>query len=261
MKSIISLIFIAIPFLSVSQDLKGQWQGSYIINAYVEKLSLYVNSHDSDSVSVDATESNAFNLRYGITTKNDSLILTRINGKGTLIEFRGVVQDDSYTGRMVIHGKNKNVGLFQFMKSDNQLYKGEVIPDFSIITTSNETVTKDSFSSDYYMVDFWATWCKPCVAKRPKLEELKAQMGDELEIISISLDKEWATVEEFRKSKFPMPWRHAIEPKQWDSPFIQEFAPVGLPYGYLVDKYGKIIAVGEELNADKLVSTIKRVLL
>ncbi|MEQ8574268.1 MAG: hypothetical protein RIB63_09410, partial [Fulvivirga sp.] len=99
------------------------------------------------------------------------------------------------------------------------------------------------------------------VAKRPKLEELKSQMGERLDIFSISLDKEWSTVEQFRENQFAMPWKHAIEPLQWNSPFIEAFAPVGLPYGYLVDKTGKIIAVGDELNSDKLLKTAKRLVL
>ena len=145
------------------------------------------------------------------------------------------------------------------MRSNASLYRGSEAPPFEFETLEGSITKNDDFQGQYNMLDFWATWCKPCVAKRPKLEVLKEKMGDDLEIVSISLDKSEAVVNTFRQKQFPMDWVHVLKSKKWDDPFVDKYVKDGLPYGYLMDKDGKVVAFGKELDAENFDKTVARV--
>ncbi len=57
------------------------------------------------------------------------------------------------------------------------------LEEFTKITTSNS-------GDKVQVINFWATWCKPCVEELPAFEKLQAQYGDDVEVILISLDDE-----------------------------------------------------------------------
>ncbi|NER12814.1 hypothetical protein GWK08_05140 [Leptobacterium flavescens] len=98
------------------------------------------------------------------------------------------------------------------------------------------------------------------MAKRPKLEAIKEKFGDKIEILSVSLDRNAAIVEKFRKERSPMPWKHVLKEQKMRDPFIKALVPGGLPYGYLVDGKGEIVAFGSELDAELLEATVNRIL-
>jgi thiol-disulfide isomerase/thioredoxin len=153
-----------------------------------------------------------------------------------------------------------NPGTFQLMKSKAKHIKGYPISGYSVETFEDKVIDNNSFKGKYVILDFWATWCPPCVKKRPALEAMYKKYGDRLEIISVSLDKEITTVQDFRKAKFPMEWNHSIKPDMRNDPLVKEFVPQGLPYGYLIDPKGKIIAFADELSAENLKHTVERIL-
>lgn len=247
---------------STAQNLEGEWKGAYILNAHVEKITAYIHKVDQGySIKLDAPDRSVFDLDYDLSKNKDSVVFSRNNSSGNLFEFNGVISANTLKGHVVLHSQymKDKPGIFQLMKSENIIFRGSDAPQFELTTMNEEVVTNEQFSDTYYMLDFWATWCKPCVAKRPKLEALKEKLGDRLQIISISLDENEAIVNDFREDRYPMNWAHVLKEKKWEDPFIDQYVKERLPYGYLIDKSGKVVAFGKELNAENFEETIARI--
>ena len=116
---------------------------------------------------------------------------------------------------------------------------GAVLPN----VTGKRLDGAEEHLSDYrgriVLLDFWATWCGPCVADLPKLRELVARLpADRFAVISISGDEELGTVTRFIQDE-PMPWTnwHAGE----GSDFERLLRIEGYPSYVLVGEGGKIL--------------------
>ena len=102
------------------------------------------------------------------------------------------------------------------------------------------------------MIDFWATWCGPCVEELPNvLSAYEKYHGKGLEIIGVNLDQEKETLTSFLKDK-KIPWPQYFDGQGWQNKLAVKYGVTGIPSTYLLDKAGKIIGGGlrgEELQA------------
>lgn len=90
------------------------------------------------------------------------------------------------------------------------------------------SITGDSTSDKVQVINFWATWCKPCVEELPAFEKLQAQYGDDVEVILISLDDE----ENLNKLVNPFLASHKIQSqvKLMTHPYAAEWIPLVDPH-------------------------------
>jgi cytochrome c biogenesis protein CcmG, thiol:disulfide interchange protein DsbE len=73
---------------------------------------------------------------------------------------------------------------------------GNAAPDFSI-TDSQRTVVLSKYRGKPVLLNFWATWCPPCVQEMPSLVELQKLVGDKVTIIAVSEDADDAAYKQF----------------------------------------------------------------
>jgi thiol-disulfide isomerase/thioredoxin len=118
-------------------------------------------------------------------------------------------------------------------------------PDFSLATTDGKTLKLSSYRGKVVIVDFWATWCPPCLKGIPDLIELKKKYGKKgFEVIGVSVDTESKDkVVPFIKEKginYPVVYG--------DMNVYQQYGGIrSIPTTVVIDKNGKIIASYEGL--------------
>jgi thiol-disulfide isomerase/thioredoxin len=114
---------------------------------------------------------------------------------------------------------------------------------------TGKTVNMTDYKGKVVVIDFWATWCGPCVAKMPELKEIYAAYKDKgVEFIGISLDQPEAQggltkLKEF-VAKNQITWPQYYQGKGWESEFSSGWGINSIPAMFLVDKEGNLAATG-----------------
>ncbi|HWK98499.1 MAG TPA: TlpA disulfide reductase family protein, partial [Parapedobacter sp.] len=132
---------------------------------------------------------------------------------------------------------------------------GQPAPEISLPTPTGESVALSSLKGKLVLVDFWATWCAPCVKEQPELKALYEKYNGgatagQFEIFGVSLDK---SRDNWIKSidRLDINWIQVSDLMFWKSPVAKDYAIQELPFNVLVGEQGDIVAInlhGEELE-------------
>jgi len=127
--------------------------------------------------------------------------------------------------------------------------------------------TKIDFPKTYagklVMLDFWATWCGPCIAELPNVKDAYSNWHEHgFEILGISFDEadQEKEVAAFTK-KNDMPWQQIYEGKVWDTTLGELYDVGGIPFVLLIDgDTGEILATERDLHGPTLSAFIGKAL-
>jgi len=137
------------------------------------------------------------------------------------------------------------------------------VPAFRFASLDDTSVvyTPASFAGKVYLLDFWATWCGPCIGDMKAVHAAYDSLAPRgLQILSISLDDSPADVRRFRAGEWKMPWLHAFVPGSVDNPQMKQLEIASLPRYMLIGRDGRILAVDKELRWEALMPTLRRAL-
>lgn len=112
---------------------------------------------------------------------------------------------------------------------------GAKAPDFELKTLAGETVKLSDFKGKKVMLNFWATWCPPCKAEMPAMEQLHKELGDEVVILAVNIDPH-LDVKEFIDENgitFPIPLDEKDEVNEL-------YQILSIPTTYFIDSNGNI---------------------
>lgn len=153
----------------------------------------------------------------------------------------------------------------RFAKGDLNPFKrvqtGRAVPEFALASVDGRSITNESMKGKVYLIDFWATWCGPCVGEMGNLHAAYEKYGRErLEIVSISFDGKAEDVAKFRNGKWKMPWLNAFVEGKERAALAERFEVNGIPKPILIDTNGVILATESDLRGARLAKTLERVL-
>jgi len=119
------------------------------------------------------------------------------------------------------------------------LGRGDLAPDFTLpVLGEAEARRLDDLRGRVVLVNFWATWCKPCEEEMPAMERLYQELAPQgFELLAVSVDSETRDVEAFQ-ARMGLSFPILLDPQQHSSRLYQT---TGFPESILVDPDGRII--------------------
>ena len=132
---------------------------------------------------------------------------------------------------------------------------GDTAPDFTAPAPDGKSFSLKQAMGKVTIIDFWASWCKPCRAENPNVVALYNELHAKgLNIISVSLDKEAAAWKKAITDD-KLTWNHVSNLKFWEDPIAKQYGVTQIPATFILDGTGKIVAKdlrGAELKAKVL---------
>ena len=158
--------------------------------------------------------------------------------KKVLVQFKGEAKTSKYY-----------TSLAKQLKDREALLPGNLAPDFTLIKRDSTRLSLSALRGKYVMIDFWASWCKPCREAIPHWKQVYEQYHNKgFEILSVSDDSkwnDWTKAMDIEK----MPWLQVID----EFPVKMMPARVGslyqthfIPFYVLLDKEGKIVVYSDD---------------
>ena len=133
--------------------------------------------------------------------------------------------------------------------------------NFMLMNIDGQDVSLSDYQGRFVLLNFWATWCPPCVKEMPALSELHNELNDQhggLEVVGIHVGPALATVNQFLKDR-PVTFDVLIDSDM----SLASWDVAGLPTTFLISPTGQIIykAVGErEWNSKEMIQLIKDII-
>ena len=158
----------------------------------------------------------------------------------------------AFYGKLTDRVKKSAPGLALKKKIEEmeQVNVGGMAPNFKLTTPEGKELSLYDLRGHIVLLDFWASWCGPCLAEVPNLKAIYEKYHSKgLEILGVSLDEKEAAWKGAIERK-GLSWKHVSSLKGWKCPIAQRFKVTGIPRMYIIDAQGKIIA--QDLRGEKL---------
>ena len=149
----------------------------------------------------------------------------------------------------LLSGAARRTSMYRYFDNEYQAIKrtspGAKAPDFTLKTPTGTAFSLSDIEDKYILIDFWASWCKPCRASYPHLKQVYSKYKDKgFEVVAVSTDSDheaWKKAIEEDQTK----WVHVVDTFNrpgFPSDIGTLYAVPFLPTTYLIDKDGTILA-------------------
>ena len=190
-------------------------------------------------------------IKTNIDSYISALILDRFLNQKTMA--RNEINDifNTYSDR--IRSSKAGIKVSNIINAPvNPTAIGELAPLFEGPTPTGDRFVLESFRGKVTIIDFWASWCRPCRIENPNLVRLYKRMHDKgLEIVGVSLDRNKASWERAITDD-GLNWNHVSNLQYWADPIAQLYSVRSIPAAFVLDREGRIVAKnlrGAQLDA------------
>ncbi|MBV9868334.1 MAG: redoxin domain-containing protein [Abitibacteriaceae bacterium] len=148
------------------------------------------------------------------------------------------------------------VDSFVQQSYDHHLAVGTRPFPFTAKDLAGQSVSLEQYKGKVVLLDFWATWCGPCVASMPDVIKAYNKYNSQgFEVVGISLDQSRDDLNQFLKDQ-SVPWRQICSGEGWAGPIPRRYGVTAIPFTLLIGRDGRIAAVN--LFGDDLAPTIEK---
>jgi peroxiredoxin len=114
---------------------------------------------------------------------------------------------------------------------------GDMAPDFRIVTDAGRTVTRSDFGGKLLVLNFWASWCPPCVEETPSLNAFQQQMKpDGVVVLAVSIDANEKLYHQFIE-RYKVAFNTARDP---EANISASYGTFQIPESYIIDRTGRV---------------------
>lgn len=142
--------------------------------------------------------------------------------------------------------------ILRYLRELKSLNIGQEAPNFETQTLQEKSISLSDYKGKIILVEFWATWCGPCIGEIPHLKSTYSEYSDsDFEIIGISLDQNQEKLKNLVE-EHNLQWPQIQQQKEFNSKLAELYSVIAIPRNYLIGRNGEIIAKdlrGEELKA------------
>lgn len=136
---------------------------------------------------------------------------------------------------------------------------GDVAPDISLPDVNDNMLSLSSLKGKVVLIDFWASWCRPCRSENPNVVRMYEMYKDKgFTVFSVSLDEEegaWKKAIEMDNLSWP---NHVSDLKGWSSSAAALYGVMSIPTTFLIDQQG--VVIGTNLRGAELEQKLQEVL-
>ncbi|MCU0713316.1 MAG: redoxin family protein [Pirellula sp.] len=151
---------------------------------------------------------------------------------------------------------------FEFNDDWKNVKEGSQAPEFEItdFRDANKKWTKASVYGKVILIDFWATWCGPCIKEIPELRKIcQENQHPDFIVLAVSFDADAEPFTEYINENMP-DWNHALIANGFDSDVAKQFEIASIPRTVLIDQKGVIVGVDNGAKGDVLRGKLKTML-
>ncbi len=185
-------------------------------------------------------------LQSGKTAEVKEFVLDNAPSYTSFIYVSSLSRDDNYDFIKSVANKfseKEHLYASKWLKTINSFVGiGSQAPEIKLQNPEGNTVALSSLKGKYVLIDFWASWCGPCIQEMPNVRNAYAKYKSKgFEVFGVSLDSDkgrWKAA----IHRLKLPWTHVSDLKKWSSPVVSQYQISGIPHTVLIDPTGKIIA-------------------
>lgn len=120
-----------------------------------------------------------------------------------------------------------------------ELQTGDAAPDFTAELSDGSSITLSEQTDKVVLLNFWATWCGPCVGEMPAFEKLNEEYGDEVVVLAVNSMEDKETVNQFiEENGYTFPIAYDVE-----GAIGVKYPTAGIPYTLVIGKDGVIAKI------------------